>query len=75
MLKWMGRNRNPLALLVGRKTGAATLETEWRFLSTLEIDLPYDTAIALLEFRGFRSADAQGTRTPTFIAAFATIAT
>ena len=75
MLKRMGRNRNPLALLVGRKTGVATLETVWRFLTTLKIDLPYDAAIALLEFRGFRSADAQGTRTPMFIAAFSTIPT
>ena len=48
MLERMRRNGNPLALLVGMQTGAASLETVWRFLKKLKIDLPYDAAIALL---------------------------
>ena len=51
MLQRMRRNGNPLALLVGMQTGAAcaaSLETVWRFLKKLKIDLPSDPAIALL---------------------------
>ena len=48
MLERMWRNGNPLALLVGMQTGAATLENSVRFLKKLKIDLPYDPAIALL---------------------------
>jgi hypothetical protein len=31
------------------QVGATTLEKIWRFLKNLNIDLPYDTAIPLLE--------------------------
>ena len=48
MLERMWRNGNPLALLVGMQIGAATLETVWRFLKKLKIELTYDPAIALL---------------------------
>ena len=48
MLARMWRNGNPLALLVGMQTGAATWKTVWRFLKKLKIDLPYDPGIALL---------------------------
>ena len=76
MLARMWRNGNPLALLVGMQTGAATLETVWRFLKKLKIDLPYDPAIALL---GIYPRDTgvlmhRGTCTPMFIAALSTIA-
>ena len=76
MLERMWRNRNPLALLVGMQTGAATLENMWRFLKKLKIDLPYDPAIALL---GIYPRDTgvlmhKGTCTPMFIAALSTIA-
>ena len=68
--------RNPLALLVGMQIGAATLETVWRFLKKLKIELTYDPAIALL---GIYPRDTgvlmhRGTCTPMFIAALSTIA-
>ena len=34
--------------MLGMQAGAATLETGWRFLKKLKIELPYDPAIALL---------------------------
>ena len=76
MLARMWRKGNPLALLVGMQTGAATLKTVWRFLKKLKIDLPYDPAIALL---GIYPRDRgvlmhRGTYTPMFIAALSTIA-
>ena len=76
MLERMWRNGNPLALLVGMQTGAATLETVWWFLKTLKIDLPYDPAVALL---GIYPRDTgvlmhRGTCTPMLIAALSTIA-
>ena len=48
MLERMWRSRNPLALLVGMQTGAATLENSVEVPQKLKIDLPYDPAIALL---------------------------
>ena len=48
MLMRMWRKRMSFALLVGMQAGAATLKTVWRFLKKLEIELPYDSAIALL---------------------------
>ena len=44
----MWRKGNPLTLLVGMQTSTATMETVWRFLKKLEIELPYDPAIPLL---------------------------
>ena len=76
MLERMWRNGNPLALLVGMQTGAGALETVWRFLKKLKIDLPYDLAVALL---GIYPRDTgvlmhRGTCTPMFIVAISTIA-
>ena len=76
MLVRMWRNGNPLALLVGTQTGAAALENMRRFLKKLKIEIPYDTAIALL---GIYPKDTgvlihRGTCTPMFIAALSTIA-
>ena len=34
--------------MLGMQAGAATLETGWRFLKKLQIELPYNPAIALL---------------------------
>ena len=48
MLPRMQRKRIFFALLVEMHTGAAALETVWRFLKKLKRELPYDPAIALL---------------------------
>ena len=48
MLARMWRKGNPCALLVGMKICAATVETVWRFLKKLKIELPYDPAVPLL---------------------------
>ena len=76
MLEKMWRNGNPLALLVGMQTGTATLETVWRFLKKLKIDLPYGPAIALLGIylRDRGTLMHRGMCTPTFTAALSTIA-
>ena len=76
MLARMWRNGNPLALLVGMQTGAATLENSAGVPQKLKTDLPYDPAIALL---GIYPRDTgvlmhRGTCTPMFIAALSTIA-
>ena len=71
MLVRMWRKGNPLALLAGIHAGAATLETVWRFLKKLKVELPYDPAIALL---GIYPKDTDAVKqwdtcTPMFIAA------
>ena len=77
MLERMWRNGNPLALLVGMQTGAATLENSVEVpQKKLKIDLSYDLAITLL---GIYPRDTgvlmhRGTGTPVFIAALSTIA-
>nr|KAF6397013.1 hypothetical protein HJG63_009690 [Rousettus aegyptiacus] len=48
MLERMQKKRNPYTLLVGLQIGTATMETIWRFLKKVRIDLPYDPAIPLL---------------------------
>ena len=48
MLERVWRKGNPLTLLVGMQTSTATMETVWRFIKKLEIELPYDPAITLL---------------------------
>jgi hypothetical protein len=52
------------------------LETIWRLLKKLNIDLPYDPAIPLLEIypKECDSGYSRGTCTPMFIAALFTIA-
>ena len=71
----MWRNGNPLALLVGMQTGAATLENSVRCLKKLKTGLPYNPAIALL---GIEPKDTgvlihRGTCTPMFTVALSTI--
>ena len=63
-------------MLVGMQVCTATLETVWRSLKKLKIELPYDPAIALL---GFYPKDTDVVKrraifTPIFIAALSTIA-
>ena len=72
----MWRNGNPLALLVGMQTGAATLENSMEVLKKLKTELPYDPAIALLGVypRVTGVLFQRGTCTPMFIAALSTIA-
>ena len=42
-----GKKRHPLALLVGMKIGAATVENSMEVPQKVKIELPYDTAIEL----------------------------
>ena len=71
----MWRERISFALLVGMQIGEATLETIWRFLKILKIELLYDPAIALL---GIYPKDTkmliQRAHAPTFTAALSTTA-
>ena len=48
MLVRMWRNGNPLALLVGMQTGAATLENSMEVPQKIKNKLPHNPAIALL---------------------------
>ena len=47
----MWRKGNPLTLLVGMQTGAATLENRMEVPQKLKIELPYDPAVALVTQR------------------------
>ena len=49
MLAKMQRKGNPLTLLVGIQTSAATLGIVWRFLRNLKLELHYEPAVALLD--------------------------
>ena len=44
----MWEKGNPIALLVGIQTGAATVKVVWRYPKILKMDLPFDPAIPLL---------------------------
>ena len=76
MLVRMWRNGNPLALLVGMQTGAATLEQCVEVPQKIKNELPYDPAIALLAVcpRDTGVLMYRGICTPVFIAALSTIA-
>ena len=50
------------------------METVWRFLKTLEIELPYDPAIPLLGIHTEKTRIERETCTPMFIAALFIIA-
>ena len=71
---WRGCGENFLPLLVGMQTGTATTRTVWRFLKTLEIELPYDPAIPLLGIHTEETKNERDTCTPMFIAALFIIA-
>ena len=72
MLVRMWRKGNPLALLVRMQLW----KTIWRVLKKLKIELPYDSAIALLGIYSKHTnvVVRRGTCLPTFIAAMSTIA-
>ena len=76
MLARMWRNGNPLALLVGMQTGAATLGNSVEIPQKIKIVLPYGPAIALLGIypRDTRVLMHRGTCTPKFVAVLSTIA-
>ena len=69
MLERVWRIGNPLTLLVGMHTSTATMETVWRFLKKLEIELPYDPAIPLLGIQTEETKIERDTCTAMFIAA------
>ena len=52
------------------QTGTATTRTVWRFLKTLEIELPYDPAIPLLGIHTEETRIERDTCTPRFAALF-----
>ena len=67
----MWRIKNICTLLVGIQTGEATLENGMeRFLKKLEIEIPYDSVIALLENPKYKTLIHENTCTPIFIAVF-----
>ena len=74
MLERIWRKGNPLTLLVGMQTSTATMETVWRFLKKLEIELPYDLAIPLLGIHTEETRRERDTCTPMFITALFIIA-
>ena len=49
MLERMWRNRNTFTLLVGCKLVQPLWKTVWRFLKDLEIEIPFEPAIPLLD--------------------------
>ena len=74
MLERVWRKGNPLTLLVGMQTSTATTENSERFLTKLEIELPYDPAIPLLGIYTKETRMERDTCTPVFIAALFIIA-
>ena len=71
MLERMWRKGNPSALLVGMKTGAATVEKVWNFLRKLKLGLHFDLAIPLLGLypKNTETPIQKNLCTPVFIAA------
>ena len=74
MLERVWRKGNPVTLLVGMHTSTAAMETVWRLLKKLEIELPYDPAIPLLGIHTEETRSERDTCTPMFIAALLIIA-
>ena len=59
---------------MGMQTSTATMETVWRFLKKLEIELPYNPAIPLLGIHTKETKIKRDTFTPMFIVALFTMA-
>ena len=74
MLERVWRKGNPLTLLVGMQTSTTTMESSWRFLKKLEIELPYYPAMPLLGIHTEETRSERDTYTPMFIAALFIIA-
>jgi hypothetical protein len=72
----MWRKRNPCTLVVGMQASETTLEKNSELLKNLNIDLPYDPAIPLLEIypKECDTGYSKSTCTPIFIAELFTIA-
>ena len=75
MLERMWRKGNPHALLVGMRSGTATLENCVEVPQRVKIELPYDPAIALLGIypKDTDAVKRQDTCTPMFITAMSTV--
>lgn len=73
MRKWGERNHR--ALLVGVRTGAATVETARRLFKNLEIEPPYYLIIILLDIypRNTETVIQRDACTPVFTVALSTI--
>ena len=69
-----GKKGNPLTLLMWMQTSTALRRTVWRFLAKLDIELPYDPAIALLDIHTEETRTERDTCTWMFIASLFTIA-
>ena len=76
MLERMWRKGNPLALLWECELVQPLWKTVWRFLKELQIELPYNPAIALLGIypQNTDSLKRQYTCTPMFTTAMSTVA-
>ena len=72
----MWRKGNPSALLVGMQTCASIMENSMDFIRKLKMELPFDTAIPLMElYPNYPETPIQKNLcTPMFIAAQLTIA-
>ena len=74
MLERVWRKGNPLTLLVECKLVQPLWRTVWRFLKKLQIELPYDPAIALLGIHTEETRIERDAYTPVFIVALFIIA-
>ena len=72
----MRRKWNPIALLVGLQTGATTMANIWNFLRKINMEVPFNVAIALLRLytKNPETPIQKNLCTPMFIAAQFTIA-
>ena len=64
---WRGCGEKGTLLHCWWQARTATMETVWRFLKTLEIELPYDPAIPLLGIHTEETRIERDTCTPMFI--------
>ena len=69
MLERVWRKGNPLTCWWECKLVQPLWRTVWRFLKTLEIELPYDPAIPLVDIHKEETRIERNTCTPMFIAA------
>ena len=74
MLVRVWRKGNLLTLLVGMQTSTATMENSVEIPQKLEIELPYDLAIPLLDIHTEETRIERDTCTPILIAALFIIA-
>ena len=66
--------REHFYIVGGNQTSTTTMETVWRFLKNLEIELPNDPAIPLLGIHNEETRIEKDTCTPMFITALFIIA-